>query len=42
LNVIFKDVSKDDLPKYIIFWSDMQFNQAVSVGYNSLTAGQQL
>lgn len=42
LETLFRGAKKEDLPKYLIFWSDMQFNSAVQSFNRGLTAGQQL
>lgn len=42
LKQIFTGVQAVNLPKYIIFWSDMQFNMCVQVHNQGLTAAQQL
>lgn len=39
---LFTNVQKEDLPKYLIFFSDMQFDQAVKVDRKKMTAGDQV
>jgi hypothetical protein len=42
LKSLFTGVSPKDLPKYLIVWSDMQFNQCVQLVNKQLTAAEQL
>ncbi len=39
---LFTNVQKEDLPKYLIFFSDMQFDQAVRVDRENMTPGDQV
>jgi len=39
---LFKDANKENLPKYLLFFSDMQFNEAVSGQWSNMTAGEQV
>lgn len=42
LKELLSNKDKEDYPKYLIFFSDMQFNQAVTTHNKGLTASQQL